>query len=53
MTEMNKGHWTRVHTTSGKDVLGWISDQGPPALKPGDGRTPAVYLHKQKKQKRK
>jgi len=53
MTEMNKGHWTRIHTPSGKEVLGWISDQSLPALKLGDGGTPAVYLHKQKKRKRK
>ena len=53
MPEMSKGHWTRVHTPWGKDVLGWISDQGSPASKLGDGRTPDVYLHKQKKRKRK
>ena len=48
MTEINRGYWTRIHTPSGKDVLGWVSDQGPPALKLGDGRTPAIYLQKQK-----
>jgi hypothetical protein len=44
MSETGKGHWTRTHTKSGKDVLFWISDPEPPALRPGDRGTPVVYL---------
>ena len=53
MGESGKGHWTRTHTKSGKDVLFWISDQEQPTFKLGDTGTPAVYLQKQKKRKRK
>ncbi len=52
MSGTGKGHWTRTHTNSGKDVLFWISDHEPPALKPGDRGTPAAYLKKRKKRKR-
>ncbi len=53
MSETGKGHWTRTHTKSGKDVLFWISDPEPPALRPGDRETPSVYFQKQRKRKHK
>jgi len=53
MTKMSGGHWTRVHTPWGRDVLGWISDQRLPASKLGVGRTLGFSPQKQKKRKRK